>query len=211
MKLTDRRKSKSNIPLSVFIDENVKQVDKYLMRYIFSFAEIILNQETEKQLDHLYRKWESSDHRGKYHLTDIANNFIDEIIKTTLEIRPTVKIFIAYCGCDVRQEEAKQIFLKKALIFTKANYNNNTLFFVENADTYRTLIKNSSLIEKSAYTILPDLFCAMTSAYLDHTMSSSDNKKNEAYNKIKNLIRLQCIWTSKTSRPIVLNRENMLQ
>ena len=185
MKLTDRRKSKSNIPLSVFIDENVKQVDKYLMRYIFSFAEIILNQETEKQLDHLYRKWESSDHRGKYHLTDIANNFIDEIIKTTLEIRPTVKIFIAYCGCDVRQEEAKQIFLKKALIFTKANYNNNTLFFVENADTYRTLIKNSSLIEKSAYTILPDLFCAMTSAYLDHTMSSSDNKKMKPTIKLK--------------------------
>lgn len=175
MKLPACRQSENNIPLRVFIDENVKQIDKYLMRYIFSFVEVILNQEIEKQLDHLYEKWKSSDHRGKYHLTDITNNFIDEIIETTLEIRPTVKIFIAYCGCDVRQEEAKQIFLKKALIFTKANYIDNTLFFVENADTYRTLIKSSSLLEKSAYTILPDLFCAMTSVHLDHTMSSSDN------------------------------------
>lgn len=210
MKTSDCRKPENNTPLRVFIDENVKQIDKYLTRYIFSFVEVILNQETKKQLDHLYEKWKNSDHRGKYHLTDITNNFVDEVIETTVNIRPTVKIFIAYCGCDIHQEEAKQIFLKKALIFTKVNYTDNTLFFVENADTYRTLIKSSSLLEKSAYTILPDLFCAMTSAYLDHTISSSDNKKIEAYNKIRNLIRLQCIWMGRNSRPIILTRESML-
>mgnify|MGYP000851597243 CR=1 FL=1 len=208
MKTSDCRRPENNTPLRVFIDENVKQIDKYLMRYVFSFVEVILNQETEKQLDHLYEKWKNSDHRGKYHLTDITNNFIDEIIETTVNIRPTVKIFIAYCGCNVHQEEAKQIFLTKALNFTKVNYIDNTLFFIENADTYKNLIKCSSLLEKSAYTILPDLFCAMFSSYLDRT---PDNKKKEAYNKIRNLIRLQCIWMGKTSRPIVLTRENMLQ
>lgn len=207
MKTSDCRKPENNTPLRVFIDENVKQIDKYLTRYIFSFVEVILNQETKKQLDHLYEKWKNSDHRGKYHLTDIANNFVDEIIETTINIRPTVKIFIAYCGCDVHQEEAKQIFLTKALNFTRVNYINNTLFFIENADTYKNLIKSSSLLEKSAYTILPDLFCAMFSSYLDRT---PDNKKKEAYNKIRNLIRLQCIWMGKTSRPIVLTRKNML-
>jgi len=207
MKTSDCRKPENNTPLRVFIDENVKQIDKYLTRYIFSFVEVILNQETKKQLDHLYEKWKNSDHRGKYHLTDITNNFVDEIIETTINIRPTVKIFIAYCGCDVHQEEAKQIFLTKALNFTRVNYINNTLFFIENADTYKNLIKSSSLLEKSAYTILPDLFCAMFSSYLDRT---PDNKKKEAYNKIRNLIRLQCIWMGKTSRPIVLTRKNML-
>ena len=208
MKISDCIKPENNTPLRVFIDESVKQIDKYLMRYVFSFVEVILNQETEKQLDHLYEKWKNSDHRGKYHLTDITNNFIDEIIETTVNIRPTVKIFIAYCGCNVHQEEAKQIFLTKALNFTKVNYIDNTLFFIENADTYKNLIKSSSLLEKSAYTILPDLFCAMFSSYLDRT---PDNKKKEAYNKIRNLIRLQCIWMGKTSRPIVFTRENMLQ
>lgn len=207
MKTSDCRKPENNTPLRVFIDENVKQIDKYLTRYIFSFVEVILNQETKKQLDHLYEKWKNIDHRGKYHLTDITNNFVDEIIETTINIRPTVKIFIAYCGCDVHQEEAKQIFLTKALNFTRVNYINNTLFFIENADTYKNLIKSSSLLEKSAYTILPDLFCAMFSSYLDRT---PDNKKKEAYNKIRNLIRLQCIWMGKTSRPIVLTRKNML-
>lgn len=207
MKTSDCRKPENNTPLRVFIDENVKQIDKYLTRYIFSFVEVILNQETKKQLDHLYEKWKNSDHRGKYHLTDITNNFVDEIIETTINIRPTVKIFIAYCGCDVHQEEAKQIFLTKALNFTRVNYINNTLFFIENADTYKNLIKSSSLLEKSAYTILPDLFCAMFSSYLDRT---PDNRKKEAYNKIRNLIRLQCIWMGKTSRPIVLTRKNML-
>ena len=211
MKTSDCRRPENNIPLRVFIDENVKQIDKYLMRYVFSFVEVILNQETEKQLDQLYEKWKNSDHKGKFHLTDITDiSFFEEIIETTVNIRPTVKIFIAYCGCDVHQEEAKQIFLKKALIFTKANYIDNTLFFVENADTYRTLIKSSSLLEKSACTLLPDLFCFMTSVYLDHIMSSSDNKKVEAYNKIRNLIRFQCIWMGKTSRPIVFTRKNML-
>ena len=208
MNTSDCRKPENNTPLKVFIDENVKQIDKYLIRYIFSFVEVILDQKTEKQLNRLYEKWKNSNHTGKFHLTDITDiSFLDEIIETTVNIRPTVKIFIAYCGCDVHQEEAKRTFLKKALIFTKNNYIDGTLFFVENADTYRNLIKSSSLLEKSAYTILPDLFCAITSSYLDLT---PDNKKKEAYNKIRNLIRLQCIWMGRTSRPIVLTRKNML-
>lgn len=208
MKTSDYRKPENNTPLRVFIDENVKQIDRYLMRYVFSFVEVMFNQETEEQLNYLYEKWKNSNHKGKFHLTDITDNsFLDEIIETTINIRPTVKIFIAYCGCDVHQEEAKQIFLTKALNFTRVNYINNTLFFIENADTYKNLIKSSSLLEKSAYTILPDLFCAMFSSYLDRT---PDNKKKEAYNKIRNLIRLQCIWMGKTSRPIVLTRKNML-
>lgn len=209
MKLSNNSQLENTTPLNVFIDENIKQIDKYLTRYIFSFVEIILTEEIKERLDLLYKKWENGGHSGKYHLTDITDkSFIDEITETAVEIRPTVKIFIAYCGCDVHQEEAKQIFLTKALNFTRVNYINNTLFFIENADTYKNLIKSSSLLEKSAYTILPDLFCAMFSSYLDRT---PDNKKKEAYNKIRNLIRLQCIWMGKTSRPIVLTRKNMLQ
>jgi len=212
MKLSNNGQLKNNIQLNVFIDESIKQIDKYLTRYFFSFVEIILTEAIKERLDLLYKKWENGGHSGKYHLTDIKDkSFIDEIIETAVEIRPTVKIFVAYCGCDIPQEEAKRMFLKKALIFTKNNYTDNTLFFVENANAYNALIKSSSLLGKSAYTILPDLFCTITSVHFDNIMSSPSNDKNdEIYNKIRNLVRLQCVWMSKTSQPIIFTRQNML-
>ena len=212
MELPNNSQLENNTPLNVFIDESIKQIDKFLTRYIFSIVEIIFTKTIKERLDLLYKKWKDGDHSGKYHLTDITDqSFIDEIIETAVEIRPTVKIFVAYCGCDVPQEEVKRMFLKKALIFTKNNYADNTLFFVENANAYNTLIKSSSLLEKSAYTILPDLFCTITSTYLDHIISSPLNNKNDKiYNRIRNLIRLQCIWMSKTSQPIIFTRKNML-
>lgn len=212
MKLSNNSQLKNNTQLNVFIDESIKQIDKYLTRYIFSFVEIILTEAIKERLDLLYKKWENGGHSGKYHLTDITDkSFIDEITETAVEIRPTVKIFVAYCGCDVPQEETKRIFLKKALIFTKNNYADNTLFFVENANAYNALIKSSSLLEKSAYTILPDLFCTITSVYFDNIISSPSNDKNdEIYNRIRNLVRLQCIWMSKTSQPIIFTRQNKL-
>ena len=122
--------------------------------------------------------------------------------------RPTVKLFTFYCENHIKN--SKSSCLEKAIAFTRSNYTDDTKWFIERTEEYRGFIKPKNLIKKSSYTIIPDLFCGLFAKHLDSVdkKDAQDENLKIAYNRIRNLIRLQAFWVG--GKQTILRRAAML-
>ena len=168
------------------MDERCDKLDDKIIRVTFSVVEILDGPETNTLKTELQPIKENLNKNQKFHFADIDDPMREKILTIIAEQGIRCKMYIFY-ALDCSELNAKVTALIWAIENTKKSLSKRyTLnFLIENANEYKSIIRESNLIDDTLLTIIPDAFC--------HVFARRLNRVDclKQYNIISDKIRLE--------------------